>query len=143
MKRRSLNLATLFFRLDNKIFRVPLSPDPEPHLHDGGVVAQLAAEVLVVAGPQRDHRAVTHLAQRDHLPRPLPSNCRVYWQDTFALIIYLTIILVDSKSSRCLECCGQSFVAAPVAGQRGAENIGAACLDKFPGVLSQDLRYLQ
>ena len=30
MKRRSLNLATLFFRLDNKIFRVPGHQIPSP-----------------------------------------------------------------------------------------------------------------
>ena len=77
-------------------------------LHDGGVVAQLAAEVLVVADAEMTDGPVLDITEGDHF-----------------------------------KCHGQSFVAAPVAGQRGAENIGAACLDQFPGVLSQDLRYLQ
>ena len=53
----------------------PAAPSNEPQvvelghvvLHDGRVVAQLAAEVLVIPRPQGHHRAVSHLAQRDHL----------------------------------------------------------------------------
>ena len=38
-------------------------------LHDGAAVPQLRTEVLVVAGPHRDHGAVPHVAQRHHLER--------------------------------------------------------------------------
>ena len=36
-------------------------------LHDGRVVAQLAAEVLIIPRPQGHNCAVRHLAQRNHL----------------------------------------------------------------------------
>ena len=38
-------------------------------LHDGSVVAQLPAEVLIVPHPQVHHRTVLHVTQRYHLQR--------------------------------------------------------------------------
>lgn len=35
--------------------------------HHGGAVAQFGTEVLVVAGPDSDHRAVADVPERDHL----------------------------------------------------------------------------
>ena len=55
-----------------KIFKINTksklgTTDPHLTLHDGGVVAQLAAKVLVVAGANRDEGAVGHLLEREHL----------------------------------------------------------------------------
>ena len=73
-------------------------------LHDGRVVSQLSAEVLVVARPQTDHSPVADLAEGD-----------------------------DLKGG------GESFVASPVCRESRAKNVRSSRLDKFSGVLGQDL----
>jgi hypothetical protein len=48
-------------------------------LHDGGVVAQLPAEVLVVPHPQVHHRPVVYVTQRYHLQQTVSGEFLRYF----------------------------------------------------------------
>jgi hypothetical protein len=48
-------------------------------LHDGGVVAQLTAKVLVVPHPQVHHRPVVNVAQRYHLKQTVSGEFLRYF----------------------------------------------------------------